>query len=134
MKTRTLELLYKNIRLLIALVWLVNGLFCKVIKLVPRHEQIVGRILGYEYSSPLTMLIGFSEIVMAIWILSMFKTKLNTVAQILIVMTMNVLEFILVPDLLLWGRFNAVFALLFVLLVYYNEFILQKKLIQEPSL
>ena len=31
---------------LIAAVWLANGLFCKVLNLVPRHQQIVARILG----------------------------------------------------------------------------------------
>lgn len=112
------------------MVWLVNGLFCKVLNLVPRHQEIVARILGEEYSRPLTILIGWSEIIMAVWVLFKFKSKLNAIAQILVVMTMNTMEFILVPDLLLWGRFNMVFALLFVSLVYYNEFVLNKKLKQ----
>jgi hypothetical protein len=30
----------------IAIVWLINGLFCKVLHFVPRHELIVGRIPG----------------------------------------------------------------------------------------
>ncbi len=30
----------------IASVWLVNGLFCKVLNWVPRHQFIVARILG----------------------------------------------------------------------------------------
>jgi len=46
---------------------------------------------------------------------------------------MNTLEFILVPDLLLWGRLNSLFALLFISLVYYNEFVLNKKLIQQTA-
>ena len=41
---------------------------------------------------------------------------------------MNVIEFILVPDLLLWGKMNAIFAFLLVLVVYYNEFILGNKI------
>ncbi|EMS33047.1 hypothetical protein C943_00324 [Mariniradius saccharolyticus AK6] len=41
-----------------------------------------------------------------------------------LVAIMNILEFVLVPDLLLWGRYNALFALLFIGLVYYNEFVL----------
>ncbi len=49
----------------------------------------------------------------------------------LIVATMNGLEFSLVPDLLLWGRFNLVFALLFIGMIYYNEFVLMKKLVQQ---
>ncbi len=112
---------------MIAFVWIANGLFCKVLNLVPRHEQIVARILGDEYSRPLTILIGISEIGMAIWFLSGIKSRLNTYAQIAIVAIMNILEFILVPDLLLWGKLNSVFALLFILVVYYNHFYLNRK-------
>ncbi|MBT6514180.1 MAG: hypothetical protein HOK65_05375 [Crocinitomicaceae bacterium] len=125
--------LHKALTLLISVVWLANGLFCKVLNLVPRHEQIVARILGEDYSRPLTILIGLSEVVMAVWVLSKFKSKLNAITQILIVALMNTLEFILVPDLLLWGRLNSLFALLFISLVYYNEFVLNKKLIQQTA-
>ena len=111
----------------IALVWIANGLLCKVLNFVPRHEQIVGRILGDEYSRLLTILIGISEIGMAIWFLSRKKSRLNTIAQIGIVATMNILEFILVPDLLLWGKLNSMFAFLFIIVVYYNHFHLNKK-------
>ncbi len=111
----------------IATVWIANGLFCKVLNLVPRHEQIVARILGDDYSRPLTIIIGISEIIMAVWILSGYKTKLNAIAQISVVATMNTLEFILVPDLLLWGKLNSLFAFIFILVVYYNEFYLNKK-------
>lgn len=114
--------------ILIATVWLANGLLCKVLNLVPRHEQIVARILGDDHSRTLTILIGLSEIVMTIWVLTKYKSKLNAIAQMTVVATMNILEFILVPDLLLWGRLNSVFALLFIGLVYYNEFVLNKKL------
>ena len=107
--------------LLIAAVWLINGLFCKVLNLVPRHEQIVGRILGETYAKPLTILIGLAEIGMTVWILSRIKPKINAIFQMAIVAAMNVLEFILVPDLLLWGRFNAVIAAAFICLIFYNE-------------
>jgi hypothetical protein len=120
--------LYKILTILIAIVWLANGLFCKVLNLVPRHELIVARILGEDYSRSLTILIGLSETIMAIWILTKFKSKLNAIAQITVVATMNIVEFILVPDLLLWGRLNSFLALLFIGLVYYNEFIINRKL------
>jgi hypothetical protein len=118
---------YKILTYCIATVWIVNGLFCKVINLVPRHEQIVARILGDDYSRLLTILIGLSEIIMAVWILSAYKTRLNTIAQITVVATMNTLEFILVPDLLLWGKLNSLFASIFILVVYFNEFYLNNK-------
>ncbi len=112
---------------LIATVWMVNGLFCKVLNLVPRHEQIVARILGSDFSRPLTIAIGLSEIIMAIWILSKYKSKLNTVAQIAVVIIMNIIEFMLAPDLLMWNKANIIFAVLFSSLVYYNGFKLNSK-------
>jgi uncharacterized membrane protein YphA (DoxX/SURF4 family) len=118
--------IYRLLTYCIASVWLVNGLFCKVLNLVPRHQQIVAQILGVNHSRLLTILIGVAEIVMVAWILIGYKPKLNAVAQISVVATMNLLEFILVPDLLLWGKFNCLFAFLFILVVYFNEFHLNK--------
>lgn len=119
--------MYKPLTYAFAAVWIANGLFCKVLNLVPRHEQIVARILGASHSRPLTILIGLSEMVMAIWILTGYKSKLNAMTQIAAVATMNTLEFFLAPDLLLWGKFNALFAFLFVLVVYFNEFHFNRK-------
>lgn len=120
-------MLDKLITYFIAAVWLINGLFCKVLNFVPRHEEIVGRILGNTYSKPLTIAIGLSEIAMALWILSGYKSRLNAILQIAIIATMNIMEFILVPDLLFWGRFNSLYAFLFILLIYFKEFKLQRK-------
>jgi hypothetical protein len=115
----------------IAAIWIANGLFCKVLNFVPRHQEIVARILGNIHAEIFTKLIGVAEIAMAVWILSGIKSRLNAIAQIIVIATMNVLEFILVPDLLLWGRFNALFAFLFILLIFYNEFQLRNKLTQQ---
>jgi hypothetical protein len=110
----------------IAAVWLINGLFCKVLHLVPRHRQIVSSILGNDYAEVFTLLIGVAEIIMAIWIIAAIAIRFNAIIQIAVVACMNLLEFILVPHLLLWGRYNAVFALLFIALVYYYGFVLYK--------
>ena len=122
---------YQLLTYFIAAVWIANGLFCKVLNLVPRHQDIVGRILGNGHSRFLTIIIGLSEIAMAVWILSGLWTRLNAVVQISIIAAMNVLEFFLAPDLLLWGKANAVFAFMFILLIYYNGFHFNKKLIQQ---
>lgn len=116
---------------LIAAVWLINGLFCKVLHLVPRHEQIVARILGPDHAPFLTILIGCSEILMALWIISRYKQQLNTIVQITVVALMNIIEFILAPDLLLWGRFNILFALVFMIIVYYNQYYAEKHITQN---
>ena len=111
---------YKILTFCIAAVWLVNGLFCKVLNFVPRHQEIVARILGNEYAFLLTKAIGFSEILMCIWILSGIKKRFCAIAQISIVLTMNLIEFLLAKDLLLFGKMNALFAVLFVSVVYFS--------------
>ena len=113
---------FANLTYLIATVWFINGLFCKVLNFVPRHQEIVGRILGETNARELTFLIGSAEIVMTIWIMSGIFKKFNAITQIVIVSAMNVLETILTPDLLLWGRFNIVIASLFCAIIYYNYF------------
>ena len=123
--------IHKILTYFIATVWVANGLFCKVLNLVPRHEEIVANILGNEHSRLLTILIGLSETLMTVWILNGIKTRLNTATQILVIATMNTLEFILVPDLLFWGKANSIFAFMFILLIYYNGFLVNKKLAQQ---
>ena len=125
----TKKLLYKSLTFIIASVWLVNGLFCKALNYVPRHQEIVGAILGNDYAEILTILIGVLEIAMAIWVISEIKSRVNSILQITIIGLMNILEFILVPELLLWGRFNILFASIIILVIYYNEFILKKKFV-----
>ena len=72
-------------------------------------------------------MIGLAEIVMAGWIVSGIHSRINVIAQIITVVTMNLLEYLLVPDLLLWGKLNPMFAAAFILLVSYNEFAWQKQ-------
>jgi len=125
------SIIHKILNYGIAIIWIINGLFCKLLNLVPRHELIVSRILGIEHARLLTVLIGLSELLMSIWILSRFKSKINALTQIVIIAVMNTLEFILVPELLLWGKFNSIFAGMLILAIYYNEFNLNKKSIQK---
>lgn len=113
--------MHRLITYLIALVWLTNGLLCKVLMLVPRHAAIVARILGPAHASVLTRLIGLGEIGMALWVLSGIKPHWCAWAQIALILSMNTLEAVLAPDLLLWGRFNAVFAVLFCGLIYFHR-------------
>ena len=116
--------LKKILTILIAMVWLVNGLFCKVLNLAPRHRQIVGEILTPYDSLILTRLIGVLELLMVAWILSGIKPRLCALTQIIIVALMNVIELTMVPELLLFGYFNGIVALIFITAVYINGFIL----------
>lgn len=119
--------LYLIINFLISLVWFVNGLYCKVFNFVPRHQQIVSTILGNQYAEVSTKLIGFSEIIMGVWIISGFQRKTNVFLQILVIITMNILENILAPNLLLHGKMNLIFAVLFSLFIGCNYFYVKPK-------
>lgn len=119
MKTKT----YKYLVYFIALVWFINGLYCKVLNLVPRHQQIVEQISPFNNTNKFTIIIGCLEVVLAIWIISDYKPKLQAIIQIITVFTMNAIEFFVVPDILLWGKFNFIIALGFISLIHFTYFI-----------
>ncbi|MDA3616514.1 DoxX-like family protein [Polluticaenibacter yanchengensis] len=114
------RLQFNILNTLIAIVWFVNGLFCKIMNLVPRHEEIVAVILGKDYARALIIIIGILEVFMGIWVLSNYHKRFNTYTQILVIAAMNIIEFIVVPELLLWGKINILFAAVFILIIYLN--------------
>lgn len=121
------RIIYFGLNAAIALVWLINGLFCKALNLIPRHQLIVSRILGGTHASFITKVIGILETLMAVWILSRIQSRLCAVVQIVVIATMNTIEFFVVPDLLLFGRINAAVAAFFIIVIAMNEFVLRRK-------
>lgn len=117
----------KLVNYLIVLVWFINGFFCKILNFVPRHKKIVSSILSEDYAREITFTIGVLEIVMVVWILSNYKSRFNAITQIIIIISMNIIEIIFAKDLLLFGNLNIVFAILFCVIIYYQEFILKEK-------
>jgi hypothetical protein len=104
-------------KLVLAGIWLVMGLGAKVLDLAPRHREIVARILGEDHADLLTVAIGMGEIGMAAWILSGRFPRLCAIAQIGLVGVMNFIEILLARDLLLFGAWNGLVALAFILFV-----------------
>lgn len=111
-----------TLNIIIALIWFINGLLCKVLNLVPRHQEIVLEITNSAYSKELTIMIGILEILMCFWVLSRIQPKFNAIIQIIIIASMNILEFIMTPHLLLWGKLNSVLAFLLILFIYLTNF------------
>lgn len=108
-------------QIIFALVWVVNGLFCKVIGLVHRHQEIVARILGETYARELTVAIGITEVLFGCWILSGLKWRWSVALQVAGVLTMNVIEIIMAAELLLFGVWNGLVALGYCALVSYSS-------------
>jgi hypothetical protein len=89
------------LRLTIALVWLVFGLLFKALGTVPRHRQIVARVVGAERAGFVLWLVVFVEIGLGSWMLVGRLLQLCMAAQTLLVVTMNALELRDARDLLL---------------------------------
>ena len=122
------------LRICFALIWLTNGLFCKLLNRVPRHQQIVARVLGHDWAPAATRAIGILEILMALWILSRWKPRSCAVAQMVVVAAMNLIEINLASDLLLFGPFNIILAGAFIFVVYLHAFVMKEPRSQNISL
>lgn len=122
----TLKIIKVQLRLFIkyfvAVVWIINGLLCKILNLVPRHEAIVARVFGNTHAHLYVIIIGIGEVCLAIWTLGGQWPRLNAVSQVLVIVGFNILGYLMAPDLLLFGSFSYIVAFLFILLVCYNGF------------
>ena len=83
--------------------------------------------MGELHADIITQLIGIGEILMAAWIVSGYKRKINIAVQITVITAMNIIEFVLVPQMLLWGRCNIIFAGILVILLFYQASLVPSK-------
>ncbi len=101
------------LRWVIASVWLFHGLFSKVLDGIPRHRQIVARVVGNEWALAVTLAVGGVEILIGIWVLSRRSPRACAAAQTALLAAMNFLELWLARDLLLAPFAMVVANLLF---------------------
>jgi hypothetical protein len=87
--------------ILIGAVWTFHGLYSKILNGIPRHRAIVGRVLGEEWAMPVTIVIGFLEVILGLWAWSRWRRRECAIAQTLAIAAMNSLEIARARDLLL---------------------------------
>ncbi len=85
----------------VASVWLFHGLFSKVLHGIPRHQQIVARVVGNDLAAATTFAVGGIEILVGVWVLSGRSPLLCAATQTILLLTMNLLELRFASDLLL---------------------------------
>ena len=90
-----------SLGLLIGSVWVFHGLYSKILNRIPRHRQIVARVLGEEIAVPATAAIGAFEILLGVWAWSGRKRKACALTQTLTLCGMNSLEISRAKDLLI---------------------------------
>jgi hypothetical protein len=81
----------KLARIAIALVWLYNGLWCKVLGACPGHAAIVAGLPGLDSATATRLLaaIGLFETALAVWVLSGRWKILGALVQTLLILGMN---------------------------------------------
>ena len=91
-------------RWLVATIWLVHGLYNKLLHGSPRHLQIVQSTPGLEGAAGEYALaaIGAGEVAIALWVLSGFTPRLCAAVQTVCLLSMNVVELTFARHLLLW--------------------------------
>lgn len=105
--------------ILIGSVWVFHGLYSKLAEGIPRHRQIVERILGENAAGPATMAIGAMEVLLGIWAYSRYQRKACALVQTLALVSMNFLEILLAPDLLISATGMVALNLAFLSLVWH---------------
>jgi len=85
-------------------VWLVHGLYNKLLGGSPRHLAIVQSVPGLDGSTGRHALVavGFIEVGIAVWMLSRRAPRTCASVQTVVLLSMNVLELIYARHLLLW--------------------------------
>jgi uncharacterized membrane protein YphA (DoxX/SURF4 family) len=105
--------------ILIGGVWIFHGLFSKILDGIPRHRQIVGRILGDDLADPATTAIGVMEILLGCWVLTGRHRRLCAAVQTLGIFTMNFLEILLARQLLISAAGMVALNLCFIALIWW---------------
>ena len=92
------------LRLGIASVWLVHGLYNKLLGGSPRHLAIVQSVPGLSGATGERVLaaVGIFEVLVACWIVSGRRLRLSAAVQIAALLSMNLVELTFARHLLLW--------------------------------
>ncbi len=79
-------------RVAIALVWLYQGLWCKLLDRAPQHRKIVGAVpfLDSSQARQALFVLGSLECVLAVWVLSGFRAHEAALVQTLLLASMNI--------------------------------------------
>ena len=118
MNART-PLFRKLLTILIGSVWVFHGLYSKIYNGIPRHQQIVGRILGEGIADRATLAIGILEISLGLWIFSGLQRRTCALVQTGALVSMNFLEILLARDLLISALGMVALNLGFISLIWF---------------
>jgi hypothetical protein len=81
----------KLIRASIALVWLYQGLWCKLLGRMPRHAAVIAAVpfVGPAAASSVLIVLGLAECGIAVWVLTGLRMRDAALAQTMLLVAMN---------------------------------------------
>lgn len=85
----------------IGIVWGFHGFYSKILNGIPRHQLIVGKVLGDRLARPATKVIGCLEVLLGLWAFTGLARAECAAVQTLAIVGMNTLEIMLAGDLLI---------------------------------
>lgn len=104
--------------ILLGSVWVFHGLYSKIGGGIPRHRQIVARILGEEIAGIATLTIGAAEVLLGLWVFSRHLRRPCAAVQTAALIGMNTLEILLARDLLISAPGMVALNLVFIALIW----------------
>src|SRR5436190_5910131 len=104
----------------VAAVWMVHGLYNKLLGGSPRHLAIVQSVPGLDGANGVRMLtaVGAAEVAIAVWMLSGRAPLACAAVQTVLLLSMNVLELTYARHLLLWPAGLLPLNVIFLALVW----------------
>ena len=104
----------------LASVWLVHGLYNKLLGGSPRHLAIVQSVPGLHAAAGVRMLVavGIAEVAIAIWMISRRAPRACAGVQTVLLLSMNVVELTYARPLLLWPNALLPLNLLFLSVIW----------------
>lgn len=108
------------LRILIGSVWVFHGLYSNLLDGIPRHREIVARVLGEDLAGPATVAVGISEILLGCWAFLHRMPRACATVQTVAIVMMNALEISRAPDLLISAPGMVLLNLCFLTLGWYS--------------
>jgi hypothetical protein len=82
-------------------VWVFHGLYSKILNGIPRHQLIVGKVLGEKLARPATKVVGGLEVLLGVWTFTGVARVECAVVQTVAIVGMNALEIFLAREFLI---------------------------------
>jgi len=106
-------------QVVIGSVWVFHGFYSKILNGIPRHQLIVGKILGDANARVATKAIGLLEVLLGVWAYVGWQPVGCALVQTTAIIAMNTLEIFRAKQLLISALGMVTLNLGFLSLVWY---------------